>query len=155
MHSNSDLLQFKVLRRGAWSDGKRVRLPKPRIRQFNMKIILSSIIPFKGYLCINLYGTLYWRKEYANKLNDESYKKGVINHEAIHTAQMEDFCKWKPIGGTIFYIIYFFEWLFRVLFVHPFSHEAYRSISFEREAYAHEKDLDYLATRGRFAQWKS
>lgn len=119
-----------------------------------MKIVLNSIIPFKGFLCINLFGTLYWRKEYATYLNDESYKKGVINHESIHTDQMSDFCKWLPIGGLIFYITYFFEWLFRVLFVHPFSHKAYRSISFEREAYENEKNLDYLNTRQRFAQWK-
>lgn len=34
-----------------------------------------------------------------------------------------------------FYIAYLFEWLFKVLFKYPFSHKAYKDISFEREAY--------------------
>lgn len=119
-----------------------------------MKIILSTVIPFKGYLCINLFGTLFVRKELAYKLEEEEYKKEVINHESIHTAQMKDFCKWLPLGGLIFYLCYIFEWLFRVLFVYPFSHKAYRSISFEKEAYDNEDNLNYLNTRVRFAQWK-
>lgn len=104
---------------------------------------------------MNLFGTLFVRKERAYLLELKHYKETILNHESIHTAQMKDFCKWMPIGGTIFYIIYILEWLFRVLFVHPFSIQAYKSISFEREALAHEEDLEYLTTRGRFAQWKS
>lgn len=103
---------------------------------------------------MNLFGTLFLRKEYAYKLEDEKFKIEVINHESIHTAQMKDFCKWLPLGGLIYYAIYIPEWLFRVLFVHPFSHKAYKTISFEREAYAHEDDPNYLNTRKHFAQWK-
>ena len=119
-----------------------------------MKILLNSVIPFKGFLCINLFGILFVRKEYSSKLEDENFKKKVINHESIHTAQMKDFCKWLPIGGLIYYAIYILEWLFRVLFVHPFSHKAYRSISFEVEAYVNENNLEYLGTRKRFSQWR-
>jgi len=119
-----------------------------------MNIISNSIIPFKGFLCINLFGTLFIREEYVYKLNDEEFKKKVLNHESIHTAQMKDFCKWLPIGGLIYYLIYILEWLFRVLFVYPFSHKAYKTISFEREAYANEDNLQYLDTRKHFAQWK-
>ena len=46
-----------------------------------MKIIYNSIIPFKGFLAINLFGLLFVREERKDKLNSI-----VINHEAIHLA---------------------------------------------------------------------
>ena len=125
-----------------------------------MKIINNSIIPFKGFIAINLFGTLFVRSEYAYKLELESYKATVLNHEAIHTEQMKDFARFMPkfiqqyIGGIVFYIIYLLEWLFKVIFMYPFSHEAYRNISFEREAFQNEKDLCYIDNRKLFAQWK-
>ena len=125
-----------------------------------MKIIKNSIIPFKGYLAINLFGTLFVRSEYAYKLELEPYKAKVLNHESIHTEQMKDFARFMPkfiqqyIGGIVFYIIYLLEWLFKVIFMYPFSHEAYRNISFEREAFQNEKDLSYIDNRKLFAQWK-
>ena len=69
----------------------------------------------------------------------------TMNHEYIHSEQM------KELWYVGFYLIYVLEWLFNLVF---HTKEAYMRISFEREAYAHEKDLDYLKTRERFAQWK-
>jgi hypothetical protein len=106
-----------------------------------MKIIENNIIPFKGFLCINIYGILFVRKENYQRKNEESIKL-MINHESIHTAQMKDFCKFLPIGGTIFYIVYFCEWLYRI--VTPPILSAYKDISFEKEAYSYMKDSDYL-----------
>lgn len=108
-----------------------------------MKIIENSIIPFKGFKAINICGILFVRKESASKLTDID-----INHEEIHTAQMKELLY---IG---FYIAYLFEWLFKVLFKYPFSHKAYKDISFEREAYKYQKDLDYLKTRKHYTQWR-
>ena len=45
-----------------------------------MKIIYNNIIPFKGYLAMNLFGFLFVRKDLKDKLNSI-----VVNHEAIHT----------------------------------------------------------------------
>lgn len=108
-----------------------------------MKIIYSSIIPFKGFVAVNLFGCLFVRKEYAD------YFKGkmdyVLNHEKIHTAQM------KELGYIFFYIIYFLEWLYRLVF---HTSDAYRGISFEVEAYNHQLDLHYLANRKHFNQWR-
>ena len=57
--------------------------------------------------------------------------------------------------NIIFYIIYFFELLWRVLFTKDrFSRKAYRNISFEQEAYKNETNLFYLDTRNHFEQWK-
>ena len=53
--------------------------------------------------------------------------------------------------NIIFYIIYFFELLWRVLFTKDrFSRKAYRNISFEQEAYKNETNLFYLDTRNHF-----
>lgn len=107
-----------------------------------MKIIYSNIIPFKGFIAVNLFGILFVRKEYKGKLRGTDYV-----HEAIHTAQM------KELGYVGFYIIYFFEWLWRC--ITPPWPTAYNDISFEREARKHEKDgYKYLDNRKHYAQWK-
>lgn len=109
-----------------------------------MKIIKNTLIPFKGYLAINLFGVLFVRKELYSKL-----KLRDVNHEQIHTEQMKELLY---IG---FYIIYLLEWLYRVLFTKDrFSHKAYKNISFEREAYNNQDNLDYIETRISYAQWK-
>lgn len=102
-----------------------------------MIIIKNSIIPFKGYKAINLFGILFVRKEYELSEVD-------LNHEAIHTKQM------KELLFVFFYIIYFLEWIVR-LFINT---NAYRSISFEKEAYSNENNLEYLKNRKHFAQWR-
>lgn len=116
-----------------------------------MKVIVNKYIPFHGYIAMSFYNIIFWREEYAYKLSDEDKYKQTVNHESIHEAQMRDFCKWLPIGGTIFYILYLFEWLYKVLFKYPFSHKAYKDISFEKEAKQNEDNLEYLNNRKRFA----
>lgn len=103
-----------------------------------MKVIYNNIIPFKGFVAINLFGVLFARKEYKD------ISPFTINHEKIHTAQMKELLY---IG---FYIIYFFEWLYRLIF---HTKTAYMGISFEREAYEHQFELGYLGERKHFAQW--
>lgn len=112
-----------------------------------MNVKYSSIIPFKGYYAINLYGTLFVRKEYKY----EPIPIKTLNHKSIHTAQMKDFCKWLPIGGTVFYIIYFINWIINLI-LNP--RYAYKSIIFEKEAYKNQRNLEYLDTRKRFACFK-
>lgn len=110
-----------------------------------MKVVYNRFIPFKGFKYFNLYGVLFTRSKDVKILPRE------YNHEAIHTAQMRDFCKWLPIGGTIFYIVYFLEWLFDVI-TPPAG--AYKTVTFEQEAFAHQYDYNYLKTRPRFAMWR-
>ena len=97
-----------------------------------MKIIRNNIIPFTGYKAMNLFGVLFVR---GNARIDDI----TLNHEKIHTAQI------KEMLGIIFYIWYLIEWVIRL----PFGN-AYRNISFEREAYANQYDLNYLKSRKRF-----
>lgn len=103
-----------------------------------MKIIYNKFIPFKGFLAMNLFGILFVRGT-ERDINDV-----VLNHERIHTAQM------KELGYILFYIIYLLEWVVRLFK----KGNAYRNISFEREAYEHETDLNYLSTRPQWAMWR-
>ena len=100
-----------------------------------MKIIRNKYIPFQGYKAINLFGILFVRA--GVEISDR-----LIRHEAIHTAQMKEMLY---IG---FYIWYIFEWLIRLFM----KGNAYRNISFEKEAYKHQNELDYDKLRNRF-EW--
>lgn len=105
-----------------------------------MKIIESSIIPFKGFKAINLFGVLFHRK------NSLPLKEVDINHEKIHTEQM------KEMLFIFFYIWYGFEWLIK-LFLYGNNRKAYRAISFEREAYAFQNDLNYIKSSRKHFCW--
>lgn len=107
-----------------------------------MKIIYNSIIPFKGFIAINLFGVLFVRKEYKGKID-----KSTLNHESIHTAQM------KELFYIPFYILYFLEWVANCIVCRNMI-IAYYNISFEKEAFANEVNYEYLSTRKRFAQWR-
>lgn len=111
----------------------------------HMTVIENNIIPFKGFLAINLFGLFFVRKEYWVKTS-EARKKVTYNHEDIHTAQM------KELLYLPFYVIYFLEWAARLFINGP--KKAYENISFEKEAYEHERDFEYLKNRKHFAQWR-
>lgn len=102
-----------------------------------MKIIYNNIIPFPGFSAINLFGVLFARK--GARINDVT-----INHESIHTAQM------KELLFIGFYLWYFLEWFIR-LAMYVDAYKAYRNISFEREAYMNELDLNYLQSRNKYS----
>ena len=69
----------------------------------------------------------------------------VINHEFIHVPQQ------KEMLILPFYIWYILEWLIKIIF---YGTEAYVNISFEREAYSNQNNLDYLKTRKHFSWMK-
>lgn len=69
----------------------------------------------------------------------------TIIHENIHLKQQ------KEMFIVFFYLWYGIEWLVRLI-QYKDSHEAYRNISFEREAYNNEYDDEYLSIRN-FYEW--
>lgn len=99
-----------------------------------MKVIHSRFIPFKGFNAINLFGVVVVRK-------GRRAGRYTLNHERIHTAQM------RELLFVFFYLLYLGEWLVRLMM----RGNAYRNISFEREAYAHMGDLHYLESRRHYA----
>lgn len=119
------------------------------------KVFVNKLIPFKGYIAMAFFNMIFWREEYESYLTKEyhkSYVDKVVNHEGIHTYQMRDFCKWLPLGGIIFYIVYVLEWFIR-LFIHG-PKNAYSNISFEREAKQNEQNMNYKNERRRFDNFK-
>lgn len=119
------------------------------------KIFVNKLIPFVGYIAMAFFNMIFWRQEYESYLTKEqhkSYVDKVVNHEGIHTCQMRDFCKWLPLGGIIFYIVYVLEWFIR-LFIHG-PKNAYSNISFEREAKQNERNMNYKNERSRFDNFK-
>lgn len=107
-----------------------------------MRVIPNNIIPFKGFASVNLFGFLFVRSEWIDRVGDVD-----INHESIHTAQM------KELLYVGFYLAYLIEWIVRWI-IERDRKTAYYKISFEKEAYANEKDLTYLQTRKHYAQWR-
>lgn len=103
-----------------------------------MKIIYNKYLPFKGFSAINLFGVLFVR------IPEKEITPSLLRHEEIHTRQI------RELGFIPFYILYVLEWIF-----HLFTPgNAYRKISFEREAYRYQDDPQYLNHRRRFAHWR-
>ena len=99
-----------------------------------MKIVRNKYIPFPGYKAINLFGVLFVK-------NNAKIDGVTLNHESIHSRQFVELMVlfavatvfirwWLPVFAPFaFYVWYIVEWLVRL----P-KGNAYRSISFEREA---------------------
>lgn len=98
-----------------------------------MLIIRNKVIPFKGFKAINLFGILFVREN--AKLDAKT-----INHEEIHTAQM------KEMLYIFFYLWYVIEWIIRLFG----KGNAYRKVSFEKEAYNNQDDVTYLTKRKKY-----
>lgn len=69
---------------------------------------------------------------------------GMFNHEHIHARQQLE------MFWLFFFLWYGIEYLVRLVY-HKDHHNAYRSISFEREAFTCEHDLLYLKSRKTYA----
>ena len=95
-----------------------------------MKVIKNKIIPFKGYKAIAIYPFIFTKSD----LTDVD-----LNHELIHGEQQ------KELLVIFFFIIYLIEWIFK----------KYRDISFEKEAYSNQDNLNYIEwIRKPFAMWR-
>ena len=93
-----------------------------------MILVNNKIIPFKGYKAVTIWPFIFVREP----LNEVD-----LNHENIHGRQQLE------LLIIIFYLIYFIEWIFK----------GYKNISFEKEAYQRQYDLDYLKHRPCYAMW--
>ena len=96
-------------------------------------IVTKYLIP-KGYRGLTLFPFVFV------KYSLDKENPVFINHERIHLRQQLE------LLIIPFFIWYFMEFLVRLIHYRNMD-LAYRNISFEREAYANEKDLDYLKNR--------
>jgi hypothetical protein len=102
-----------------------------------MKIIYNNIIPPRGYKAITILNVVFVRKGLVMCDKD-------INHENIHWEQEKELL----IVG--FYLLYVIEFIVRLMMIRSW-HKAYRSISFERECYANERNLSYIENRKHYS----
>jgi len=99
-----------------------------------MILIVFKYLTPRGFRGLTFYPFVFL----ADK--DDKLNKVFINHEKIHIRQQLE------LLILPFYIWYFTEYLFRLI-QYKDRKEAYFNISFEREAYKNEKDLNYLKQR--------
>lgn len=100
----------------------------------NIMILITKYLLPKGYIGLTLFPFIILKFE---GLRSDTV---LINHEKIHLRQQLE------LLVLPFFFIYIVEFLIRLLQYRSWK-LAYRNISFEREAYGNEKDLDYLKTR--------
>jgi hypothetical protein len=96
-------------------------------------IVTKYLIP-KGYRGLALFPFVFV------KYSLDKENPVFINHERIHLRQQLE------LLIVPFFVLYFLEFLVRLI-QYGNMDLAYRNISFEREAYAKEKDLVYLKNR--------
>ncbi len=100
-------------------------------------VVNKYLIP-KGFRGLTLYPFVFL------KYQDDKTNTVLVNHERIHLRQQIE------LLILPFFIWYLLEYLIRLLQYSNKNH-AYRGISFEREAYANESDLEYLKKRKLFS----
>lgn len=91
---------------------------------------------------MSLFPVVILREKYNS--DDEFWNlrgQKTINHESIHFQQQLE------LGVLPFYFIYVLEYLLKLPF---YGSKAYENISFEREAYENDEDLEYLDNRTRY-----
>lgn len=99
-----------------------------------MIIICQSLLKNMKISGITLFPFIFLQKP------EDRYNKILINHEKIHIRQQLE------LLIIFFYLLYVGEFLFWY-FILKDGNKAYRRISFEREAYDNDQDLDYLNNR--------
>ncbi|HUH28349.1 hypothetical protein [Gelidibacter sp.] len=97
-------------------------------------ILVSKYIVPNGFTGIALFPFVFVKYAYL-KLNQV-----FVNHERIHLKQQVE------LLILPFFIWYGLEFLVRYVYFKNW-HKAYHNISFEREAYGNETDLEYLKKR--------
>ena len=102
----------------------------------DMVFVSKYLVP-RGFRGITLYPFIFLReaKDKSNAI--------LIHHERIHLRQQLE------LLILPFYIIYVLEWFIKGCYYRD-RNKAYRNLSFEREAYQNEADLDYLKKRKWF-----
>ena len=105
-----------------------------------MRVIYNNIIPFKGYEAIALWPFIFVRSSRKGRLS-----LVAENHETIHLRQQTEML-------VIFFLIWYgLEYVIRWI-CYGFNHnKAYENVSFEREAYNNQANMDYLRTRKHYA----
>jgi hypothetical protein len=100
-------------------------------------IVAKYLIP-KGFRGMTVFPFVFLKYRF------DSANKVLVNHEKIHIRQQLE------LLVLPFFVWYLVEYAVRLL-QYKNANLAYRNISFEREAYENELNLDYLKNRSIFS----
>lgn len=103
-----------------------------------MFLVVSRYLVPKGYSGMTVFPFVVIRHR---KLGNNAV---FLNHERIHIRQQAE------LLIVFFFMLYATEYVIKLI-KYRSRYDAYKNISFEREAYSNEKDLDYLKSR---SLWK-
>ena len=101
-------------------------------------IVIIRRLFYSNYVGLSLWPFIILKEDH---LKDDVV---LLNHERIHLRQQSE------LLVLPFYLFYILEWLIRCC-IYWDAYEAYQRLSFEQEAYRHEKDLEYLSQRRAFS----
>jgi hypothetical protein len=107
-----------------------------------LKKIYTAHFPKKGFTALTICPFVFVRSDEKDNFSDR-----IERHETTHALQQVE-CLW-----IFFLIIYCFEFLFKLPFCMFDTDRAYRSISFEQEAYAWQDDKYYNRVRPMY-EWR-
>ncbi len=99
-----------------------------------MFFIVTKYLTPRGFRGLTLYPFVFM------KFKTDKENLVFVNHEKIHLRQQIELLIFP------FYLWYVIEYFIRLIQCKN-RHVAYRNISFEREAYSNESNLDYLKFR--------
>lgn len=105
-----------------------------------LKRVYCKHFPFSGYLALTLYPWVFIREGARQR-----YTPTVNRHETTHALQQIE------LLWLLFFILYGLEWLIKIPFCKFNTHDAYKSISFEQEAYTNQGKVDYNKKRRHYA----
>lgn len=98
-----------------------------------------------GFLLTGHYSAMcIWPFLFVSPGNDVSEHSVILNHERIHARQQLEML-W-----LFFFMWYGAEYFARLLYCRN-HYKAYRTLSFEQEAFTHDEDRDYLKKRKVYA----
>lgn len=101
-------------------------------------ILVLPFIFVRNYVGLTLWPFIVLRDDRLKK------DRALINHERIHLRQQLE------LFIIPFYVWYLLEWAVRCC-MYRNAYRAYQNLSFEREAYRHEGDLNYLNSRNPYS----
>lgn len=105
------------------------------------RVIETRLMPDNSIAAITLFGLVFTR--------DRRYiDRQMMTHELIHCQQQLE-CLYLP-----FIVLYLMEWLINLIRYRNRA-QAYHEISFEREAYGHENEVDYPQQRRHYANYRT
>lgn len=122
----------------------------------------------KVLLCLSSCNTITLGPFVCSKLKESEMGQWVRNHECTHARQWIELTVafgaliwllmlvfnisvcWLILSVFVFYLWYGIEWLAKLLILKD-AKKAYKAVSFEREAYDNEYDVNYLENSLYFA----